>query len=998
MSLFCKTGPAAKNIASLFQCNCLWLATCQLYSSKPNESIHLGNYGWAVLRASTLHSLSNQQDSIVAEAAAEALLTILSEIVPGQTLAYPRESRILLRGSEDESVMTDVSQGASQDLDVSVRTSEPDPVVVRKPKSKTQPARGSFFANSTSSASLLTVAQSKWADDDPISSVTLPLTEDQQAVFLNCVTAQVKVDNSALAQKRCLSHLSKLRMCMPTSSKGAFFSIYETNNQEGHLPPPFRIVSAEIVKPATHMALERTKAHGFSGKAHLGVMATFFNPFDHEKKKAERKIQATLVAEGEEQSVLVEFKNLLSVPLDIPSCQLDFHPKGNERVKAPSMSFVIPAKAENYAIHFPFIVLAMDRSTTTDEMKEDSDDTPASADVADKFEVTGLKVTCCNRSFVIPVIPFDEETPSSHATIRQIAASGAIYPRLLPRKPSEEDSRIKPRLEAVPAQPNLLVSFTTSQTPIDDSFTTVNVHLSDGEIFTIPPFRLENDFGPSGLGTMQRLQISAVGLPGLPEEILYDTDTLAAAREKEEDELEDDSEEEEEEDEEKEDFEEMMVYDGLPPLKMKALCEGLDLKSINDKTKTRCDGSTVTFQVAATHDMGTQLANGGNVRIRFRYSGISPNPATEIWRKREIALRIVRVKGPRISSLTFRPDLTWGSAYSELCAALAVQKRERGIEVSHSAHENGTGGMDSDKSFLLNRVGTDSGVHVSADHVVVLMAVANETNSTIVLSNRKGLVGGFHASPMPTVRVTSGVSVKIPVVIPRISRINPEEEDGIMDIASELVTNTALQWETELATDVVDSEDGSSATKGGRRNSIAEAATRRVRQGRVRIPRRCLKEIIADFPSFAARICVPPCTVKISIGRKDSVPHLSVAPGHPIDTFVEMQLADWVPREVVDKCTFALEFCCARKGATMMADLDNPNRRREYVWCGRVQRTLRGDENDHRARICFLEPGQFVISACARISSQDRVGEEETWWAPVAENVVVEKATLAAAQ
>jgi hypothetical protein len=657
------------------------------------------------------------------------------------------------------------------------------------------------------------------------------------------------------------------------------------------------------------------------------------------------------------------------------------------------MSFIIPAKAERFAVHFPFIVLAMDRSVPVDELKEENDDIPSSADAADKFEVTGLKVTCCNRSFVLPVVPVDAEMPLT--VNRQIAASTAIYPRLNARKLTDEEKRIKPRLEAVPAQPNLLVSLTTSLTPIDDN-TTVPVHLSDGEIFTIPPFRLENDFGPSGLGTMQRLQISAVGLPGLPEEILYDTDTLAAAREKEDD-LDDDSEDEEEEEEAKEEFEEMMVYDGLPPLKMKALCEGLDLKSINDKGKTRFDGSTVTFQIAATHDMGTQLANGGNVRIRFRYSGISLSPVTEIWRKREIALRIVRVKGPRISSLTFRPDLTWGSAYAELCAALAMQKRERGTESSHLAHEIGAGGIDGDKSFVLNRVGMDSGVHVSADHVVVLMAVANETNSTIVLSNRKGLVGGFQASPMPTVRVTSGVSVKIPVVIPRISRINIEEDDGIMDIASELVTNTALQWETELINDLVESEDGSSSTKGARRGSVADAANRRVRQGRVRIPRRCLKEIIADFPSFAARICVPPCTVTVSIGRIDSASQLSVAPGAPVDTFVEMQIADWVPQQVVDKFTISLEFCCARKGVTKIEDLERPSRRREYVWCGRVQRTLRGDESEkkeHRARICFLECGHFVISACARISHQDRGGEEETWWAPVAENVIVEKAKL----
>ena len=39
--------------------------------------------------------------------------------------------------------------------------------------------------------------------------------------------------------------------------------------------------------------------------------------------------------------------------------------------------------------------------------------------------------------------------------------------------------------------------------------------------------------------------------------------------------------------------------------------------------------------------------------------------------------------------------------------------------------------------YILNRVGMDQGVHVSDDEVVVLMAVANETSNTIILSNRK---------------------------------------------------------------------------------------------------------------------------------------------------------------------------------------------------------------------------------------------------------------------
>jgi hypothetical protein len=173
--------------------------------------------------------------------------------------------------------------------------------------------------------------------------------------------------------------------------------------------------------------------------------------------------------------------------------------------------------------------------------------------------------------------------------------------------------------------------------------------------------------------------------------------------------------------------------------------------------------------------MGTQLANGGNIRIRFCYRGISPDPATEIWRKREDMLRIVRVKGPRFSSFTLVHPLSYATLSPS--RRLLMNRFDKKWETMRSriSHElqnvqvNVTGsGLD---DSILNRVGMDQGVHVSADSIVVLMAVANETNSTIILSNQKGRVGGFQGPPMPTVTVTSDVSVEIPVVIPRISRI-----------------------------------------------------------------------------------------------------------------------------------------------------------------------------------------------------------------------------------
>jgi len=100
---------------------------------------------------------------------------------------------------------------------------------------------------------------------------------------------------------------------------------------------------------------------------------------------------------------------------------------------------------------------------------------------------------------------------------------------------------------------------------------------------------------------------------------------------------------------EEQDFERLMECEGLPPLKMKVFAADLNLRSINDKSRNTGEGSIVTFQIAAMHDMGEKFANA-NIRIRFKYRGLSSNAATEIWHKREISLQIIRVKGPRISS------------------------------------------------------------------------------------------------------------------------------------------------------------------------------------------------------------------------------------------------------------------------------------------------------------------------------------------------------------
>lgn len=97
-----------------------------------------------------------------------------------------------------------------------------------------------------------------------------------------------------------------------------------------------------------------------------------------------------------------------------------------------------------------------------------------------------------------------------------------------------------------------------------------------------------------------------------------------------------------------------------------------------------------------------------------------------------------------------------------------------------------------------------------------------------------------------------------------------------------------------------------------------------------------------------------------------------------------------MPPEIVDKCRITLEFCAARK--------DKLPGRGSFVWCGLVRRTmsLTDAQKSHRARIVFLQYGAFVVSACARLTNDDGNGAEETWWAPLAKNVLVETCDAAA--
>jgi hypothetical protein len=112
-----------------------------------------------------------------------------------------------------------------------------------------------------------------------------------------------------------------------------------------------------------------------------------------------------------------------------------------------------------------------------------------------------------------------------------------------------------------------------------------------------------------------------------------------------------------------------------------------------------------------------------------------------------------------------------------------------------------------------------------------------------------------------------------------------------------------------------------------------------------------------------------------------------------LDSFND-PFTDWVPADVVAKCRVTLEFCCAEKQPWNSSSAVGG--RVPYMWCGQLRRTinLSNDEDDktHLARIAFFQCGVFVVSVCAKISSQDAPsGIEESWWAPHAKVVRIEE-------
>jgi hypothetical protein len=915
----------------------LWIQASRMLSQTANN-LGSGNYGWATLRAVALHALVLQGSQESSEEAAMQLLMLVSTISPSTPKSGEMSPTRRSRGGPNN---VPTGSGRSDSYLESIADARSYLRESAKVVAKDARARSKDLFSQPNEISSLLVVQSKWVEDVPLKPSLIPMGDfssdfSHRVLALRSAWSAIRFENCSMAQEQLLRQIYELRKDSPASS----CTLQTINSSKNSQTLPIEIASIGFVTSESSARLERVELKKkVQHKDHS--MSTFFNPYAT-KKDVKKTIT---IPRGEEQYISISFANKLSVPFDIASCKLRFDTRHSDRIKAPSISFVIPAQSKIFTVQFPFIVL--------DKL---NDDDAKEADI-DALVVKGMYITALSRSIFLPIGKWKEDDKCVKTKDQIIAKSASLYPRRDYSKSSkyiDKKSNIdSPRLEIIPPQPNLRASFVSSPTPIDDE-TLIPVLLADGEIFTLPNICVSNDTGLRGLGKIEKLQISAIGLPGIPKVELYNSLS-------------------ETEDEEKVPDKNVKANTSCP-ISISANCVGMDLDTLNSSNSNNSVISFIAAKLSAAPGMGT-LSKECNVTLRFRYRGRSVSPTLEVWRKCEVEIRILRVKGPRIPSLSFRCDLYWDSGYTELCNALAVQEsRRKYVSARTYDIDLPRSGSTDDEEFVANRLGQDPGIHVCSDEVAVMISVANESASPIILSREDSSPIGFAESKMSTLKISPGVSAKFPIILPRIERST--------DICERLIAMTRFKWKGDIP--------GASMDDAQETGGPIFPVNRRVREGILEVPSICLKNIVDENPIFLSRICKAPCSIAVNItGHADGSQSKSVEVGKPVDISVTVDMAKWLSNDLLQRTNCTLTFCCARKGRRSPLKLkENANsvEGNEYIWIGQIRKVLacgeKSSQNPHLARLIFLNEGDYYVSACLSLSRVDNDDDaKEVFWA-----------------
>ena len=170
---------------------------------------------------------------------------------------------------------------------------------------------------------------------------------------------------------------------------------------------------------------------------------------------------------------------------------------------------------------------------------------------------------------------------------------------------------------------------------------------------------------------------------------------------------------------------------------------------------------------------------------------------------------------------------------------------------------------------------------------------------------------------------------------------------------------------------------------------------RRVRQGSLDIPSACLKTIIDENPTFLSRICKAPCSMALRVvGGPREGTSVTAETGRPIDISVVVELAKWIPRNLLGKTSVTLKFCCARETPSIDSEDPKDPRHPDCIWMGQIRKSLTCDEeaskSDNPAKVLFFRGGEYLVSASITFCATDADrGAKEVWWAEKAVKVRV---------
>ena len=907
--------------------NAMWIQASQLLTVSSNSLVTGGSYAWATLRAVALHALMIQGTKESSEEAAKQLLVLMTEISPPNT-----PSREQLSSDSPEKL-----EGSGRGLTFAGARS-----YIRDGAKQVTSRSKELFGNPSDMSSFV-VVQSKWVEDDPLEPALVPMGDfssdfARHVMELPSVWSTIRFENCSVAQERLLKQIYDLRKTIPASTHRNASQSNTSNTQK----LPIEITSISIVNPDSSLKLDRVEVKDKPKIADQSSnsMSTFFNPY----AKQEKKITPITIPRGEEQYISIKFTNKLSIPFDVDSCKLEFDVPGSGKIKAPSISFVIPGQTKNFTVRFPFIVL--------DKLQNED---------IDILEVKGIYITALSRSIFLPIGSASEKINNTlqDKTIEAIMPkSSSLYPRRDYSKTARAEDQVSkgivsPRLEITPPQPKLRVSFASSPSPMDDE-AIIPVLLADGETFILPKMCVSNDTGLDGVGTIEDLQISAIGLPGLSEIVLYD---MSGARKPEK--------------------ASSSVSKHRDAIVISATCVGMDAGTLNSASKDNLMSSYLTAKLSASPNMGAKT-KGCEMTLRFKYRGKSVSPSLEVWRKYEVEVKILRVKGPRIPALSFRCDLLWDSGYTELCHALASNEGNTGQNADFA------NSIENKQGFVTNRLGQDPGIHVCSDQVVVMVSVNNESSSPIVLTRVDKSPFGFSNSQMDSLKVSKGVGAKFPILLPRVERSDK--------ICQDLITMLKFRWRS----DIPGSEPDDAQQTGG----PMFPANYRVREGVLEVPVSCMKTIIDENPIFLSRICKPPCTIEVCISNFEKE---KASVGKPVDVSVAVEIAKWLSSDLKKRTRCVLSFFCARQDADKENQTLTGNRKKneDFVWIGQTRKNLRLGElapKDEtalalQAKIMFLAEGDYFVSACLTFTEAAEADSatKEVWWADKAVKIRVSR-------